>query len=489
MEFQEQHKNNRKRGTLLFFSSLAVYLLIALLVNRQFIGSDGRSYQRMAVNMAEGNGFSNSLEAPYEKMFFREPGYPFFFSLACRINKLAGNTNLPLPYADPTPGYYGSGHSEILILRLLQAVLAALTVLFFYRILLLLMKPRPAFLIPLAFILYFPFAVYVTFPQREILETTLMTLMSWLFLKSALEKKSLLYDLLFALLAAALILTLQAYVYILPFFLLSHFLLSGSIRKTLISTLTIATVFILGILPWGLRAYNTAHDLRVFKSFGTSYTYEYRKFHEANARAYRLNLDGEGEKYKERIVASYQEPGKTMFEKSFDGSYIASADSLNNITAQLATGSLTERISSFTRLQLKNNVRKALIWPLWKSDYRKNLSTLGQEGKASLMAALLPAILVALLFLSGLLLYGLRTWFLFPVFTFHLVMIPVMADEARRMLPWLPWYFMYSLIALYLIIKTFSRKPGREIKPASILNEYSLFHLDGKLTLKKKFTI
>jgi len=456
--FRVSEISDRKRGIFLFFISLSLYLLIALFVNQNYIGSDGRSYQRMAVNIAEGRGFSNSVNPPYEKVFFREPGYPFFFSLACSINVIIGNSNHLLPYADPTPGYYGSGHTEILILRILQAVLASVIVLFLYKILLLVLKPKLAFLIPLLFIFYFPFSIYITFPHREILETAILTLLSWFFLKSATGRKPILYDILFGLFSAGLVMTLQAYFFILPFFLLSHLIITRSIRKTLISTLVIAAVFLIGILPWSLRAYNTTKDIRVFKTFGISYTYEYRKFHEANAKAFRLNLDGEGEKYKDRIVASYQEPGEIMFHKSFNGTYTNYADSLNKVIQPHISGSYKDHLKSLITLQLNNNFRKALIWPLWKTDYRKSLSILKEENKFSVIAAITAGILVSLLFLWGLINFGLKSWYFFPVFVFHLVMIPVLADEARRMVPFIPWYFMYFVLAIYLLEKIIVRK-------------------------------
>ncbi len=434
---------------ILVITASIVYLLTAIFINQRYIGSDGRSYQRMAVNIASGNGYSGVIDAPYSKMYFREPGYPFFFSIACEINSLLGNQNIHLPYKEEIESTYLGTHREIYIVRLLQAILALLTTILMFHILSFFLEKKWAFYISLAFIFYLPFTIFITFPQREILITFLLTLMGWLFIKSAKSTTPVKYDVIFGIIAAALVLTLQAYVFILPVFLLSHYFLSRNFQKTIKSTSIIGMVFIISVAPWILRAYNEVPDIRVAKSFGTSYTYEFKKYHDTYALAYYLNLDGEGENYKDKIVAGYSEPGKVMFEKSFNGSYEQSADSLINIIKE-KTGLTDFGMTKYKLTRaIKVNFRKALVWPLWKTDYLSNISTLlSGDTKISMTISLFFGFTITFFFFIGLVFNIKRIWFFLPVFIFHFLMIPLMADEGRRVLPFMPFYFMFFILGI-----------------------------------------
>ncbi|HAF30837.1 MAG TPA: hypothetical protein DCG75_17495 [Bacteroidales bacterium] len=468
-----QKKNT---GFIIFIAGLFFYLFIALFINKQYIGSDGRSFQRMAVNISEGNGYSDDIDPPFEKQFFREPGFPYFFSGACVLNKLFGKENIALSYNNPKPGYFDKTHTEIFILRILHALLASLTVWLFYKILLFFLKPQLALLISFLFIFYLPFSIFVTFPQREILVTALLTGMGYLFLQSASTDKSFWFDIIFGLLSAVLVLTLQAYIFILPVFLISHILITKSIKKTFKSVSIISIVFILGVAPWSYRGYKEAKDLRAIKTFGISYTYEFRKFHEANAKAYFANLNGNGDLYRQKIIEGYSESGKQMFEKSFNGYYLHYADSLNKVIGLNAFSSKSNQANFFLKNILFKNFRKALIWPFWKQDYRKNISSLLKNNNQILMAiSLFLGIVIAIFALLGMVKYIFKIWFYIPVFTFHFLMIPFMSDEGRRMLPFIPFYYMFFILGLvffyHLIRKRFFNQRDLEMFKPLILKK------------------
>lgn len=444
---------------ILIVASMLFYLIIALFINKGYIGPDGRSYQRMAVNLAEGNGYSNSIQPPFERQFFREPGYPYFFSLACIVNKTLGRKNVHLEYKTDRPGFYVGEHREINILRIMQALLAVLTVLLFYRVLLVFLRPEIASLISLLFIFYLPFAIYITFPQREILVTALSMGLCLLFLKSATSTRTAVYDIVFGVLAALLVLTLQVYIYILPFFLVCHYYITRNYKKTLRSALLAALAFVISVSPWAYRGYLEANNIKVVKTFGVSYTYEFKRYHDVNARAYFENLNGKGDYYISKIIDGYSEPGKTMFEKSFSGYYANYADSLQRVLKEQRSGGLAERLVMMTKTQT-DKIRKALVWPIWKTDYRKNISTLLEEGKGvSMYTSLAAGVLVAFLSLFGMVLNIRKTWQYIPVFLFHLVAIPILASEARRVLPFIPFYFMFFILAVVFSIRP---KDGRE---------------------------
>jgi hypothetical protein len=61
-------------------------------------------------------------------------------------------------------------------------------------------------------------------------------------------------------------------------------------------------------------------------------------------------------------------------------------------------------------------------------------------------------IIITILSLAGMILFIGKTWYYIPVFVFHFLMIPFMADEGRRVLPFLPFYFMFLVLGIIYII-------------------------------------
>jgi hypothetical protein len=448
MRFRSEKNGER----LILTTALILFFIVALFVNRNYISPDGRSFQRLGVNLAEGNGYSSSIYPPYERHFFREPGYPFVVSIACSINKFLGNNNNPLPIEDLTPGYYDSSHTELLILRILQAILAAITVLFFYKTLRFFLRSELAGIISFLFILYLPFSIYITIPQREILVTTLLTVMGYCFLKSATTKRTLWFDVTFGLLSAFLILTFQAYVFLLPLFLLTHLSITKSISKSIRSVSVIIIIIVFGVAPWSYRGYLESKNLKAIKTFGVSYTYEFKRFHDVNAKAFYLDLNERGEDYLVQIIEGYGESGKTMFEKSFNGYYLNYADSLQGIMNSINGTKETTKIVQKIRALIVTNFRKALVWPIWKPDYRVDISTsLKGDGRMSMIFSMSIGLVVAIMAILGMCFFLRKTWIYLPVFVFHLLMIPFIATEGRRVLPYLPFYFMFAILGVLVI--------------------------------------
>jgi len=85
--------------------------MVAVLVFPQRIWADSADYHQIALNLLAGNGFSMAVAPPFEPTMYREPLYPLFLAIA---------------YALPGP--------DMLVARILQVVLGALTCLLVYRI-------------------------------------------------------------------------------------------------------------------------------------------------------------------------------------------------------------------------------------------------------------------------------------------------------------------------------------------------------------------
>lgn len=444
--------------------SLVFNLFIALAVNRDFITSDGGAYHQLAVNLALCNGYSRDTDQPFEPQFFREPGYPFFFSLACRISKLLGNEVGHM--FDREKGFYNPAHKEFVVLRVLQALLVTITTVLFYYVLLFFLKPKVAFFIAFSFVFYYPFSIFITYPLREILISSLLMGMSYLTLRSAKSNRPLMHDIAFAILAVMLVLTLQAYVYILPFFGLSSLAVSKSFSKTIRSWTVIGLIFIVGVAPWTYRGYKEANDIRVAKTFGVAYTYELKKFLDANYKAHKLGLDDLGHPFRQRMSNEYWKPGHVVFKRSFNGYYKQYADSLQRVINSEYLINPKQRLWFTIKDITANNFRKSLVWPLWKTDHRSNMQNLILiDRQPSMIVSFVLGVVFFLGFAIGFLLYFKHTWVFIPVFLFHFLLIPFMADEGRRVLPYLPFYYMFAFFGFqWLVAKHFKNNKNSLVK-------------------------
>lgn len=433
---------------ILFSVSLLFYSGLALWFNQNWISNDGGAYHKMAVNLAEGRGFSKEIQQPYDKQFFREPGYPFYVSMACQINKLLGNENNFLDTSKmDNKNRYPDSHTELIILRFLQAIIASFIVVLFFFIMCRFLAYRDALVVAFLFIFYLPFAYNVTQTMRELLVTLQLVSINYLVIRSGKSDRTLLYDSIIGLVAVSLILTLQAYVFILPFFLLSSYMISRDLRKTVKSWTIISLLIIAGTTPWIYRAYKEYPDVRVAKTFGVSYTYEMKKYFDANAKALWIDFNGEGKHYREVLNNEYWVPGRVQFERSFNGYYKSKADSLIREIHVQELNTASKRIKFTLKHILINNYRKSLYWPIWRPNYPQDISSaLSSEHRFSMVLSMIAGGIVLLFFVWGLIVKLKATWIYLPIFTFHFLMIPLLADEGRRVIPFLPFYFMFGVL-------------------------------------------
>lgn len=428
----------------LLIFSLIISLTIALSVNKNYISPDGISYQNIAVNIVNGNGYSRNVDYPFAKQYFREPGYPYLFAGACLISKLLGN-ECEYVLTEPDMYYYDNLHIEITILRLIQAVIVVFTILLFYRTIMLLIKDKKqSLIISFLFSIYLPYLIFITFPLREIFVSFLLMWMSYLVLIIPNDKADWKNIVIFSLVFGVLVLTLQAYVYVLPFFLLTIVFLSrGWVRAIKISGLIIL-LFLLFVSGWTYRGYKEAKNLKVIKTFGIAYTYELKHFLDANYIAYKVGLDNP-EYFRKKMSDEYWQDGKVIFDRSFSGYYKHYADSLNQVISKLKLNTTVKKSKFYFNDIIRNNFRKSLIWPFWQPDYRRSIFELyNSESRLSISISFGFGLLNFVLFLIGFFYKIKYFWMFLPVFTFHLLMIPFMADEGRRVLPFLPFYVMFT---------------------------------------------
>ncbi len=72
--------STRKAAFILLIIALIVRFSILFFFDDNRVSPDGTGYHRIAVNLVKGNGFSNQEKYPFEKCYFREPGYPLFLA-------------------------------------------------------------------------------------------------------------------------------------------------------------------------------------------------------------------------------------------------------------------------------------------------------------------------------------------------------------------------------------------------------------------------
>ena len=129
MNINELYNNKFQASLIIFVIALILRISIISFYKVNFIPSDGVNYHNIAVNVALGRGYSNSITPPYNAYFFREPVYPLFISFIYLIyNKLGGELAY-IPYSD---NY--AVRNEFVYVKIFQAIIDALSCIFIFLI-------------------------------------------------------------------------------------------------------------------------------------------------------------------------------------------------------------------------------------------------------------------------------------------------------------------------------------------------------------------
>ncbi len=228
---------------------LIIVLLLALVIRLVYlfvfqpplIWVDSSDYDQLALNLANGYGYSSQSGIPYA---FREPGYSLFFL---------------------APLYFVFGHS-ILVVQLFQIFLSLGIALLIFYLAKKYFSKKIALLSVAFFAFYPPFIAYSAEVLTEIPAIFLLILGVFLIIQS-LKKKSLKFSVLTGIVLGMLALTRFVFVF-LPLFLLAMSLILRNWRGY---AKHFAVAFVLSILvlfPWFLRNY-LAFDAFVFGRIGS----------------------------------------------------------------------------------------------------------------------------------------------------------------------------------------------------------------------------
>lgn len=424
----------RKRLVLLIIFSTSLLFRIVLINTHQInkIYPDATGYHTFAVNLAKGNGFSLDQNPPFEKSFFREPGYPVFLGICYKLYGLIGDKpSYITEYNIDTLIYDSYQHPEIVFAKYMQAFFDSLSVVVFYLLLLLMFKNSFAFIIALLFGFYYPVAIHSTYLLRETFQLFITLCMSYSFALVLLKKKWF-WLLLFSGFWAISNLTLQVTI-VIPFFMLIivWYYSKKIIRAVKVVIISSLLMFVI-ISPWLIKVYNYYPDLRIIKTFGCSYTQEMRAYQNAvwDYEASNRLTDDEGQRIFGIFINSNS---KTQFQKSFDGTYTHLADSVSNLNLNIPLKfKIKKGISNFITSWVFSDVgTRTLLNNFYKS------------------FILFVPVIIGLFAFIGIYAYFNRLLPILLTFICFISLFYLIGGESRRMLPAQPFIFLFGCLGIY----------------------------------------
>lgn len=424
----------------IFLLAFAFRVFIINVYHTDTIAPDGTGYCEIAYNYSEGLGYSLREG---EKYFFREPGYPIFLSLSFNISKLFGNKTEHLSIDKNFKILKNS--PEILIAKYMQALLDSLACVLFFLLISNILNSKYAALIALAFCFYYPYAIHVTNILRETLQSFLTLSMCYALLQYFISDR-MKYLLLTGVLWGLLNLTFQVsliFAVSIPIFILFQ---KQNFVKAVKSSTIIMLIMIITVLPWLIRSYISYPDLRILESFGTSLTPEYRNYMGAVSKATYYGLISKEQADSLEVVNFGNLSENKRFKVSLDGTLTRKKDSINSL--------IREPFISIRKI----NLYSSYFYKSWFPTKILDIGTKEFLTKKPLLATLLlsPVYIISLFAFLGLIKFYSRFFKINIVFTTLMPLFFILATEYRRMLPVLPFLFLFGMMGIiYFYYKYF----------------------------------
>jgi hypothetical protein len=418
-----------------------IYIFVIAFVFRVFIinfyhtdtiAPDGTGYHEITYNYCEGLGYSLHEG---EKYFFREPGYPIFLSLSFKISKLFGNKTEHLSI-DKDYKILNNA-PEITIAKYLQALLDSFACVLFFLLISNILKNKYASLIAISFCFYYPYAIHVTDILRETLQSFLALGMCYALLRYFIFDKTkylivtgVLWGLLNLIFQVSLILAIS-----IPIFILIY---KKNFIKAIRPSIIVVVVMLLTVSPWLIRSYNCYPDVRILKSFGTSLTPEYRNYYGSLEKAAYYGFVSENQMdsiFRSDLVNVSE---SIRFHHSWDGTIAQKTDSINTLVNE-------PFISKRKIKQYSISFYKA-----WFPTKIVDISTKVFIKNRPLLAIILilPVLVISLFAFLGLIKYYPKFFNINIVFTTFIPLFFILGTEYRRMLPVLPFIFLYGMMGI-----------------------------------------
>lgn len=422
-----------KATFLLFIIALIVRLSILLFFDNNRISPDGTGYHRIAVNIVKGNGFSNQEKYPFEKCYFREPGYPVFLAGIYSIV----NIFHPVQYIDNydnityEPGKY---YPEIVSAKLVQIVIDSISVVLLFLILLKISDEKIAFLTALLTGLFFNLAFSNVFILRESLAMFLLMILNYFYIKYLFFNNKYFWLILIGIIIGFLILVFKVHVAILPVLFVLMLFHSKNFKESILHISFVTIIVIAVTLPHCISVYRFYPDIRIFKTFGTTFTYEMKEYTNAISK---MEYYGIVTKEEGNSLQEWNKNSEEQFENSFNGFYLAKADSLNSL--------VNEPLVSKRKFEIFiTNFRKSFF--LTKFGYESGKNLINTYGIIVLIPLVILPALVGIMGIIGLLFFWKQYLIYFLPFIVYLALYWLLGTEYRRMIILQPFLIFFGLL-------------------------------------------
>ncbi len=433
-------KNSRNATIFLFFISLIIRILILVAWDNNTISPDGIGYHTIAVNLVKGNGFSAQEKVPFEKYYFREPGYPVFLAGIYSIVNLFH----PIQYIEKYDNknytldkYY----PEVVVAKIIQIILDSFGIILLFLIIMRISNIKTAFFTAFFTAIFFNLAFHSVFILRETLVMFLLLVLNFFYLKYIFEKNKIRWLLLMGTSIGLLIHIFQIHIFILPILFVLILLQSRNIKKSVIHTTIVALVTILITLPFSINVYKFYPDVRIFKTFGCSLTYELGRYTNAINK---LQYYGIITTKEARNLQEWNKSSKEQFEKSFNGTYLSKVDSINLLVKEPL---VSKRLMKMGFISFK------------KSFFHTKIGTYGgkeiinNNGYLIVIPLLIIPVLIGILGILGVLFYWKKYLIYFLPFIFYVSFFILLGSEYRRMIILQPFLIFFGLLFLNKIRK------------------------------------
>jgi len=422
--------SKRKAAVILFLVALVVRLSILVFFDHNQIPGDATGYHRLAVNLVRGNGFSNQEQEPFEKYYFREPGYPVFLAGIYFIVNIFD----PVQYIkqDSLKDHkLDTFYPEIVVSKIVQILLDSFGVVLLFFILAKISNIKIAFLTCMMTALFFNLAFHSVYLLRESLVVFLLLVLNLFYIKYLYSEKNYLWLTLMGITIGMLILTFQVHAVILPVLFILMWINSKKFKKSLIRTVMVSAIALIIIVP-----------------FGTSFTHEMLEYNRIISLLSRHNIISREEYYSMR---EWTKPSKIQFERSFNGYYSKKTDSLKKLIP-------TEYNSKSYKMKRKlkvyfNNFKKSVF--LTKIGYFSGKDLINKYGPLILFPLIIFPALIGFSGLIGLVFFWKKYLIYLLPFLVYLILFWILGSEYRRMIIIQPFLIFFGILLFGKILEKF----------------------------------
>ena len=428
-----------KYSLYIFLLALIFRIFIINVLNTDTIAPDGTGYHRLAYNLFNGNGYTVPTYPPFTKYYFREPGFPLFLSLSFNISKLFGNEIENLTYDDYK---ILNKAPEITTAKYMNAILSSLSCVLFFLLISSILKLNFSYLISIIFCFYYPYAFHVTHILRETLQSFLALSMCYALLQYFKYEKFK-YLMLTGFFWGLLNLTFQSSVVFIASIPIFIWIFKKSFVKAIVPSLIVGLFMFITVSPWLIRTYIDYPDWRIIKSFGTSFTPELRNWGSSVLKAEYYGLINEEERKDIINKEWYGLTDDEKFELSWDGTLTKKADSINALINE----------PFISRRQIEKY--SIYFYKAWFPTKILSISTRELIKTRPFFATMLilPIIFISLFAFIGVFKFYTRFFKINIVFSTFIAIFFIIGTEYRRMLPALPFIFLYGMLGMIYVYK------------------------------------